>query len=173
MLARTFVREHHDLRVSGGHYAAAFFGGYLIHYLRTRHLLKTNISLEKCAICSMLISLTEDLNIHMYVSFKHYQNLVNLNRVKLKLCSDKFHKIILDWESSFLQYYNFKCKDKFLKGLLNILFTGRVNFLCQSDLFEDLIRKFINVRLKYVISRIKQKYRFSSYDLKFKKICHV
>lgn len=73
MLARTFVREHHDLGVSGGHYAAAFFGGFLIHYLQTRHLLKTNINLNNCGKCSMLISSTEDLNIHMYVSFKRYQ----------------------------------------------------------------------------------------------------
>jgi hypothetical protein len=58
------------------HEAASYFSGYVGHKVNKFHTLKLKCAISVCEGCENIFS-TQDLNLHLFISFKEYQRNVD------------------------------------------------------------------------------------------------
>ena len=153
--------------------AAAYFSGYLVHKLNTVHKKKLHSGIVDYEVCSAILDI-QDLNLHMFTSFKEYEQNVN-SSWSLNYYSRSFIDTVKLLETIFINIFH---KYSFITGF-SILMKNTIKEHCHLPVFccEDIknyfINFFVNCRSHQVCKRVSQFVRDSNNKDKLKKIQHI
>ena len=126
---------------------AAYISGYFAHKLAAFHSRELQNSLQTCSSCSSILT-EQDLNIHLFLSFKEYNDSNNASW-GLKYCSSSFISNVISYEKIFL--YTFE-HSRHLINFKDLVFSHIYNYashpaFCNKSILDYFISFFIKCRI--------------------------
>ena len=155
--------------------ATSYFSGFMAYKIFKFHSNKLKTSVNECDQCSnSMLSGEVDFNIHLFTTFKEFnQNKISPN-YGLKYCCRSFIDVVQELERIFLYFFSsFPNISNFTKSVTN--FIHQQCFLpefCNPMVTEFFIKSYVKCRLLQCVRLRSKILRKPKKDEKLKKLKH-
>lgn len=152
--------------------AASYFAGYIASKAEKYHRRHLASNIKNCACCCSILS-SKDLSLHIFVSFKEYEDRVETS-YGLKYCSENFIRTIIEFERIFLYFFtNFKHLYHFTKITTDFIEQNcDLPSFCSTEMSSFIIKFFVRCRTFQCVKMFNRTLVVKKSKDKIKKIMH-